>query len=199
MIFKNYYCQYRNPFKKEFIEQIKKEGLKSKQEESFLGKNVHKKNLKKRKSKVSWITNPLVYEKVSPVIHQANKDGGWNFQWDWNETAQFTKYGKYDFYDWHVDSPSEPYPTNDSRKGYEGKIRKLSSVLLLSEPGKDFEGGEFEMDFDSCGGEGKKIITGLNKQGSFIVFPSFVRHRVKPVTKGIRHSLVLWHLGLPWK
>ena len=54
------------------------------------------------------------------------------------------------------------------------------------------------MDFDSCGGKGKKIVTEL-KKGTFIVFPSFVKHRVRPVTKGIRHSMVLWHLGMPWK
>jgi len=54
------------------------------------------------------------------------------------------------------------------------------------------------MDFDSCGGEGKKIVTEL-KKGTFIVFPSFVKHRVNQVTKGIRHSMVMWHLGMPWK
>jgi len=31
------------------------------------------------------------------------------------------------------------------------------------------------------------------------VFPSFVWHRVKPVTAGTRYSLVVWHLGKPFK
>jgi len=35
--------------------------------------------------------------------------------------------------------------------------------------------------------------------GSVIIFPSFVWHRVKPVTKGIRHSLVCWNLGYPFR
>ena len=73
----------------------------------------------------------------------------------------------------------------------------MSTIILLSEPGKDFKGGELEMDFDSCCGKGIQIIDQL-KKGSIITFPSFVRHRVKPVTKGIRHSLVLWHLGFPF-
>ena len=54
------------------------------------------------------------------------------------------------------------------------------------------------MDFSNGGGKGKKIIKELNKKGSMIVFPSFIRHRVKPVTKGTRHSLVLWHIGYPF-
>jgi PKHD-type hydroxylase len=36
-------------------------------------------------------------------------------------------------------------------------------------------------------------------KGSIIVFPSFVWHRVKPVTKGTRYSLVMWNLGYPFK
>jgi hypothetical protein len=36
-------------------------------------------------------------------------------------------------------------------------------------------------------------------KGSIIVFPSFLWHRVKPVTRGVRYSLVLWHLGYPFK
>ena len=37
------------------------------------------------------------------------------------------------------------------------------------------------------------------KKGGIVVFPSFVWHRVKPVTKGIRYSLVVWILGQPFK
>ena len=36
-------------------------------------------------------------------------------------------------------------------------------------------------------------------KGSVIVFPSFVWHRVKPITQGTRYSLVVWHLGKPFK
>jgi PKHD-type hydroxylase len=36
-------------------------------------------------------------------------------------------------------------------------------------------------------------------KGSIIIFPSFVWHRVKPVTEGTRYSLVLWNLGKPYK
>jgi PKHD-type hydroxylase len=81
------------------------------------------------------------------------------------------------------------------------KIRKLSVSVLLSDP-KDFKGGEFEFDFrnhDPKDKENKQVAKELNKKGSMIVFPSFIWHRVKPVTKGVRYSLVLWYLGHPWK
>ena len=39
----------------------------------------------------------------------------------------------------------------------------------------------------------------LQEKGSLVVFPSFVWHRVTPVTKGIRYSVPAWHLGSPWK
>ena len=194
MIFENYYCTFDNPFSENFIAEIKKEGLATKQQKASIGVLDKKKNTKIRKSKISWIKNPLVYDHTNPYIHKANLLSKWNFQWDWNEAPQFTQYGKHDFYNWHVDGHTDSYGEGP----HKGKIRKLSSILLLSEPGKDFEGGEFEIDFDSCGGKGKKIVTEL-KKGTFIVFPSFVKHRVKPVTKGIRHSMVLWHLGFPWK
>lgn len=193
MIFKDYYCTFDNPFSKDFIAEIKKEGLASKQKKASIG-IVPKKNNKIRQSKISWIKNPLVYDHTNPYIHKANLACKWNFQWDWNETPQFTQYEKNNFYGWHVDVLTDTYSEGPQK----GKLRKLSSILLLSEPGKDFEGGELEMDFDSCGGKGKKIVTEL-KKGTFIVFPSFVKHRVRPVTKGIRHSMVLWHLGMPWK
>tara|TARA_R110000737_G_scaffold121565_1_gene153754 strand:- start:433 stop:1017 length:585 start_codon:yes stop_codon:yes gene_type:complete len=194
MIFENYYCTFDNPFSENFIAEIKKEGLATKQQKASIGVLDKKKNTKIRKSKISWIKNPLVYDHTNPYIHKANLLSKWNFQWDWNEAPQFTQYGKHDFYNWHVDGHTDSYGEGP----HKGKMRKLSSILLLSEPGKDFEGGELEIDFDSCGGKGKKIVTEL-KKGTFIVFPSFVKHRVKPVTKGIRHSMVLWHLGFPWK
>jgi|TARA_R110000824_G_scaffold37951_2_gene116376 PKHD-type hydroxylase len=197
MILKNYYWLSTNPFYKGFADDIKKEGLKQRQTDGLIGdhgKNVKKKSV--RKSKISWIKSPLLYNNINPLIHEANRAAGWFFQWDWNETAQFTEYKKGQFYSWHRDAGSDPYPqTHDVN--YRGKTRKMSTIILLSEPGKDFKGGELEMDFDSCCGKGIQIIDQL-KKGSIITFPSFVRHRVKPVTKGIRHSLVLWHLGFPF-
>ena len=54
----------------------------------------------------------------------------------------------------------------------------------------EFEGGDLElMDEVNC-----KL-----KQGHAICFASFLNHRVKPVTRGIRQSLVVWFGGTPFR
>ena len=58
----------------------------------------------------------------------------------------------------------------------------------------NFEGGDFEMV-----GEGERGGVPRLEEGSVIVFPSFIEHRVTPVTKGIRYSLVAWFVGQPFK
>tara|TARA_X000001388_G_scaffold61205_1_gene46706 strand:- start:188 stop:826 length:639 start_codon:yes stop_codon:yes gene_type:complete len=212
MNLKNFYWYFKNPFPKSFIDKILKLGNKNKKHTAITGNQGFNRNLKKnplskkelmklkkhRNSKVNWLQEKWIYETINPAITAANHNAGWNFQWDWNENAQFTEYKKGQFYDWHMDSWAEPYKSN-AGKDFAGKIRKLSSVLLLSQPGKDFEGGEFEMDFSNGGSEGKRIITEINTKGSLIVFPSFVKHRVRPVTKGTRYSMPMWHLGEPWR
>ena len=70
----------------------------------------------------------------------------------------------------------------------------------LSDP-KDYEGGEFEFKMqDDKNGDGyNKICDEIIPKGSIVVFPSFIYHRVKPVTKGNRYSLVVWNCGKLWK
>ena len=55
----------------------------------------------------------------------------------------------------------------------------------------DFEGGDFEI-------RGKDDRVPKLEEGSIIVFPSFLEHRVTPVTEGIRYSLVSWFVGPPY-
>ena len=71
----------------------------------------------------------------------------------------------------------------------------------MSDP-KEYKGGELEFDFRQYDPDKPRKIrtcTEILPKGSVVVFPSFVWHRVKPITKGIRHSLVLWSLGYPFK
>jgi len=76
-----------------------------------------------------------------------------------------------------------------------GHVRKLSMTVLLN---SNYEGGEFQ--FATIENEECKISTPeFNKIGMIIVFPSDMEHRVAPVTKGIRYSLVVWFLGPPFK
>jgi len=155
---------------------------------------------KKRDSNIVWLSEPWIYNEIHPYIHQANKNAGWNFQWDYSEACQFTKYKQDQYYGWHCDSWDEPYVDIDN-KNYNGKIRKLSVTCVLSKP-EDYEGGELEFDFGTDEPDKKHNVrscTEIKTQGSLVIFPSFVRHRVKPVTKGTRYSLVIWSLGQPYK
>ena len=97
---------------------------------------------KKRDSNIVWMNDRWIYKEIQPYIHQANLNAGWNFEWDYSESCQFTKYKLNQYYDWHCDSWDKPYvepgPT-------QGKIRKLSVTVSLSSP-KDYKGGELEFD-----------------------------------------------------
>ena len=92
-------------------------------------------------------------------------------------------------YDWHMDTN---FLNNDFSQ------RKLSIVVQLSNP-KDYEGGQLELDVDDYGVTWADFQEYANKKGAVIVFPSFLKHRITPVTKGIRKSLITWIIGNNFK
>ena len=206
----DYYWYFRSAVPARVCDDIIRYGL-SKNEELAKTGGIKKDKLskdelfnlkRKRDSNIVWLNDTWIYREIQPYVQQANKNAGWNFNWNWSESCQFTKYKLYQYYDWHCDSWSKPYEKEN--KNEDGKIRKLSMTLQLTD-GSEYEGGELEFDFRNydpnmreehkhC----KKAIEILPK-GSIIVFPSFVWHRVKPVTKGVRYSLVMWCLGYPFK
>ena len=145
-----------------------------------------------RDSNVSWMSEPWIYNEIHPRIHEANRNAGWNFEWDYTEPAQFTKYKLNQYYHWHEDQDVKPF--NNGEPAYQGKIRKLSCTLQLSHP-DEYEGGDLEFETP----KGIFRVDEIKPRGSICVFPSFVKHRVTPVTKGVRHSLVMWNLGYPYK
>ena len=146
-----------------------------------------------------------IYKEVHPYIHEANKKAGWNFDWDWSESAQFTKYGVGQYYGWHCDSWIQPYQRKQNEDGSwpmdHGKIRKLSVTISLNDP-SEYEGGNLEFDFRNLDPDKKgniKKCTEILPKGSLVVFPSFVWHRVCPAKSGKRKSLVIWNLGYPFQ
>ena len=140
---------------------------------------------KTRTSHISWIpfkkmTN--MYKDIEKIMKTTN---GNHFGFEGmqiTEMAQYTEYPEGGFYDWHVD--------NDVNCANEPPVRKISMTILLS-PENEFEGGDLELVKE---GQSAKI-----KQGQAIFFASFIRHRVAPVTKGNRKSLVMWFGGTPFK
>jgi PKHD-type hydroxylase len=95
-----------------------------------------------------------------------------------NESMQYTVYkDNGGHYDWHID------------KGIlSSSPRKLSLVLQLSDP-SEYEGGDLEIMIS------KDVIKLEKRKGLVWAFPSWVLHRVTPVTKGIRRTIVVWVTG----
>ena len=140
---------------------------------------------KVRTSHISWIPfnkMPEMYKTLNAIIQQTN---GNHFGFDniqITEPAQYTEYPAGGFYDWHIDS--------DVNGINEPPVRKISMTCLLSHE-SEFEGAGLELM-----SEGK---IARPKQGQAIFFASFFRHRVIPITKGVRKSLVMWFGGTPFK
>ena len=140
---------------------------------------------KKRITTVSWIPfkdMPEMYRDIEMTMLKANNNHFGFEGMQLTEFAQFTHYHEGGFYDWHMD--------NDVVGQNQPPVRKISMTLLLSDP-TTFEGGELEFMH-------KGKIAKL-KQGQAIFFASWLQHRVKPVTKGERKSLVMWFGGPSFK
>jgi PKHD-type hydroxylase len=140
---------------------------------------------KKRVTTISWIPfkeMDHMYRDLNKFIQQANENHFGFGDIRITEQAQFTEYPEGGFYDWHMDC--------DTHMAHEPPVRKISMTLLLNDP-SEFEGGNLELT-----GPGK--IAEL-KQGHAIMFASFLSHRVAPVTRGVRQSLVVWFGGKPFR
>ena len=140
---------------------------------------------KKRTTTISWIPfkemQPM-YNQINEFIQKANRNHFGFGDIQITEQAQFTEYPEGGFYDWHMDT--------DVTMQHEPPVRKISMTVLLS-PENQFEGGDLELM-----APGKRVKL---KQGHAIIFASFLNHRVAPVIKGVRQSLVMWFGGEPFK
>jgi PKHD-type hydroxylase len=140
---------------------------------------------KTRVSHISWIPFnilPEMYKTLEEVMQRTNSNHFGFEGMQITEPAQYTEYPEGGFYDWHIDS--------DISFKHEPPVRKISMTCLLSNE-SEFEGGGLELM-----SEGK---VAKPKQGQAIFFASFIRHRVIPITKGTRKSLVMWFGGTPFK
>jgi len=133
-----------------------------------------------RCTSIHWVDpRYLLNRAIQHFMLEANTEL-FNYAMETSETLQFGKYEVGGKYDWHQDVSSVN----------EEKHRKLSTTVQLSNP-DDYEGGDFQF----FNGEQEPDDLKIRKQGSVIVFDSRDWHRLTPVTKGVRYSLVLWSLG----
>ena len=201
----NSYYYFKNAIPSNVCNNIIDLGLKSKIKKSLTLKEANY-GIKdeSRDSLNGELTNQWIYDMLYPYLDEANKSAGWNFEVDWSETLQFTVYKEGGHYHWHRDAGIDSsYAYKEDRgENFKGKIRKISMTLLLNDP-KNFEGGDLEFDYgrnDLGETEGTiEICKEARSQGTLIFFPSFINHRVTPVKKGTRYSLVMWTIGQPFK
>lgn len=176
-----------------------------------------------RTSKTAWTSDQWLYDLIWPYMEEANAQAGWKYDIKTAEPVQITRYAEGGFYNFHKDGKSDNLGAYDEpeNKFRHGNVRKLSMSIILND---DYEGGGFEfVTLDNHRGAGDPTRSCLdnqllktshkpvdievsnvytpdfNKLGSVMVFPSFMMHRVKPVTKGTRYSAVSWFLGPPFK
>jgi len=134
-----------------------------------------------RKTDIAWLegsekTEPI-YQKIANMVRVANDN---HFHWALNyvETLQYGEYKDGGHYNYHTDSPINAKDNIN---------RKLSFSILLNDP-SEYEGGELEIPTPNAG---KMTI----EKNCALFFPSYMPHRVCPVTSGVRKSLVGWVHG----
>jgi PKHD-type hydroxylase len=126
-------------------------------------------------------THQWIYDRLSMLAQTTNAQ---RFGFELNgfyQELQLTRYTENDFFEWHMD-----FGANEIAH------RKLSLTVQLSEP-DEYEGGDLQFMVN------QNIVSAPRTKGTVIVFPSFVMHRVTPITSGTRHSIVGWAAGPPYR
>lgn len=142
-----------------------------------------------RSSKVNFIGNSEILQAFFDISLQVNKLSNWDLNIDGIEPLQYGEYHENGEYGWHVDQHDHVYKDN--------RVRKLSFSIFLN---NNYEGGEFDLEVYNPVKD-KRYITYSNKvkKNTALFFQSDYWHRVRPVQKGIRKSLVGWLLGPKYK
>lgn len=137
-----------------------------------------------RRADLVWIDDlpgcGWVMDRLVQAVAAANRDSfGFDLD-DFAESAQIARYGaeRQGHFDWH----------SDIGEGRLAARRKLTIVVQLSPPDA-YEGGALELRPSA------HVVTAEREQGSMTLFPSYLLHRVTPVTSGTRFSLTLWSHG----
>jgi PKHD-type hydroxylase len=139
-----------------------------------------------RNSDITWLhpthDNDWIHKRLSSLMSRINYD---KFQVDLDcfDGFQYSKYGPDQHYGWHTDTIIAP-PNAEQH-------RKLSMSLMLTDPA-DYEGGELLL---APNGDNQKATSIKRDKGDLVVFYSHTPHKVVPVTKGERVTLVSWALG----
>lgn len=135
----------------------------------------------KRRTTISWLKTVDVahqpyFNAIANDVLKVNAEK-WNFDlFGFIDSLQYTVYHAGDEFGWHIDCGPNLPP------------RKLSVSVQLSDP-DEYEGGDLQLRVSET------IETAPRAKGTVCIFPSFISHRVTPVTKGVRRALVAWIAG----
>jgi PKHD-type hydroxylase len=138
-----------------------------------------------RRSSLRWIPtekpNHWLYAKLGAFTNKTNS-ALWHFDLAGMAEIQFAEYESsvQGHYDWHLDV------------GKHSPLRKISVSVQLSAP-EDYDGGDLQLMTR------REPVTVSREKGAVVVFPSYCLHRVTPVTRGVRRSLVAWVVGPPYR
>ena len=136
-----------------------------------------------RQTRIAWVPHEQAEAWVRELnaLAQTLNERYWHFDLEpLVESLQYTVYEVGDYFGWHTDAGPGVPP------------RKLSISVQLTEPSA-YDGGELQIQMTD------QLITMPTQPGQAIVFPSFVRHQVTPVTRGVRRALVAWIGGPPFR
>ncbi len=138
-----------------------------------------------RKSSVMFIDNTpendWLYQRMAGIAIKTNNERYWFDLLGFHQELQLTRYTEGDFFEWHLDFGAGPI-----------SARKLSITVQLSDP-DEYEGGDLQFMIN------QNIVNAPREKGTVIIFPSFIMHRVTPITKGTRQSIVGWVSGPPYR
>ncbi len=141
-----------------------------------------------RRAELVWLDEQpdteWVMDRILQLVRVANRDV---FDFDVTEFAESAQVATYHssaggHFDWH----------SDVGEGRIASRRKLTMVVQLSEP-VGYQGGALELM------TGRDCIAANTARGTATLFPSFMMHRVSPVTDGTRQSLTIWSHGTPFR
>lgn len=137
-----------------------------------------------RRASLAWVDDlpgqGWVMDRIVALVAEANRE---RFRFDLDDFAESAQVATYDagregHFAWHSDIGDGPL----------ARRRKLTMVIQLSEP-SDYEGGQLEIMPSAS------AMAADTDRGAATVFPSYLLHRVTPVTAGTRHSLTIWAHG----
>lgn len=145
------------------------------------GRDGYRAKAERRRSRIVWLDGSgetaWIQQRVVDIAQKVNQQV-WQFELNRAEPLQFARYAEAEHYDWHTDIGT----------GLPILLRKLSLTVQLSDP-EDYDGGNLQ--FQTA----MEPYAASRERGAAVLFPSYVMHRVTPVLRGERYSLVQWFLG----